>query len=182
MKRLYLAMIAVLSVQLALAQYHVENDKSTLIIMGSSNLTDWNQFVDDIHATLDVEQKGSTILAVNSLDIIIPVEAIKSGQHAMDENAYKALKGKDFPLITYRLLESSISNTDVTLRGIINVAGEEKEIEIHTTYSSTSRLLVLSGELKLKMTDFGIEPPSALMGVMKTNDDLLLEFSLVFER
>ena len=182
MKRLFLAITALLFVQLAFAQYHVDNDKSTMIIMGSSNLTEWNQFVDDVQGTIDVEQKGSTILNVNSLVLTIPVNGIKSGQHAMDENAHKALKGDEHPLITYELAESSIDGTDVSLKGTMEVAGVKKEIVIHATYSSTSRLLVLSGEINLKMTDFDIEPPSALMGAMKTYDDLLLEFSLVFER
>ena len=182
MKRLYLVVLAIFTLNVVNAQYQIDNDKSTIIILGSSNLTEWNQFVDDIDGSVTLEEERHVISAIHALELSIPVSAIKSGQQAMDQNAQRALKIDDHPTITFTLQESSVDGTDITLTGIFNVAGVDKETVIHTTYSSTSRLLVLSGELELKMTDFGIEPPTALMGAMKTHDNLLLEFSLVFER
>lgn len=166
----------------AQAQYTLDAEKSTIIILGSSNLTDWNQYVDEMDGTIDVEEDEHKISAVSALTLYIPVESIKSGQNAMDLNAYKAMKSDKFPTITFTLKDAEVNGTDIKLVGVFTIAGVEQEKEIHAYYSSTSTLLVLNGETVLKMTEFGIKPPTALMGAMTTKDELSLEFSLVFER
>ena len=36
----------------------------------------------------------------------------------------------------------------------------------------------VSGAYPMKMTDFGIEPPTALLGTMTTGDDVTINFNL----
>jgi hypothetical protein len=40
--------------------------------------------------------------------------------------------------------------------------------------------LVFEGSQKIKMTDYGVAPPTALLGVLKTDDDIVLSFKTNF--
>jgi hypothetical protein len=35
------------------------------------------------------------------------------------------------------------------------------------------------GSLQVRMTDFGVEPPTALFGLVKAHDDILIRFHLM---
>jgi hypothetical protein len=40
--------------------------------------------------------------------------------------------------------------------------------------------LVFEGSQKIKMTDYGVSPPTALLGVLKTDNDIVLNFKTNF--
>ena len=46
----------------------------------------------------------------------------------------------------------------------------------------TDDVLIIVGVLDLKMSDFGIEPPTAMFGMIKVYDELSIDFNLRFCR
>jgi polyisoprenoid-binding protein YceI len=115
----------------------------------------------------------------------VPVRSIKCGSGKMDDNLYKALKADDAPQISYILGSFDVqpgADDSYTLKtvGSLTIAGTQKTVNMDVT---TKRLadgsLRAEGELPLLMTDFGVKPPTALLGTLRTSNEVKVKFELV---
>ena len=102
----------------------------------------------------------------------------------MDNKCYDALKYETNPNIEYRFvsvgsLKPSGNHTyTATLNGTLTIAGKSKSVPIDVTISVSENQLAIKGAKPLKMTDFDVEPPTALLGTLKTGDDIVIDFNL----
>jgi polyisoprenoid-binding protein YceI len=108
----------------------------------------------------------------------------------MDSNMYAALSAEKFPDIEYTLTSYTIDTATATANtfiantvGELTVAGKTITVEIPI---KTERLLGGSargeGTVPLKMTDFGIKPPVALLGTLRTRDAISISFNVLLDR
>ena len=85
---------------------------------------------------------------------------------------HKALQVKEHADITFRLLRlEPRSGAAGAFRGIgvLKIAGVEREIALDITTERKGAALSVLGEVQLLMTDFGIKPPTAMLGMLKTD-------------
>lgn len=176
---LILALILVTS-SIGLAQYKLDNNLSSMYIDGTSTLHDWTSTVEQMSGTLNAEVEGSTLKKLRSINVSIPVKSIKSGKSGMDKNTYNALDESNHPTITFKLKTYSIGETELTLSGELTIAGTTKMVKIKTPYEMTGNRIEIEGDHSMKMTDFNIEPPTAVMGTIKTGDEIVIRYNLVF--
>jgi polyisoprenoid-binding protein YceI len=104
----------------------------------------------------------------------------------MDNNLYKALKADDAPEISYILATFDVvpgtekDSFTVKAVGALTVAGTEKTVNMDVT---AARLpdggVRAEGALALLMTDFGVKPPTALLGTLRTDNKITVKFSLL---
>lgn len=104
----------------------------------------------------------------------------------MDKLTYKALKAEEYPLITFvftnaKILEENQYQLTIELTGDLTIAGVTKNIAVKTIIDKLDEDVVLRDSHPLKMTDFGITPPTALLGTIKTGDEIIIDFNLKFE-
>jgi hypothetical protein len=177
--------------------------ESPIQIDGTSNLHDWTikgtviQGYIDVNETYplnpqtaelsDLEQVLKSVKA----HVEIRVRSLKSGHSGMDKNTYKALKADQCPNILYDLEQISIRTrpqppqmtATVDTTGRLSVAGATRQIHMPVTVELLGdRQFKLSGQITVKMTDFGISPPTALLGVLKTGDEMTIRFAWTVER
>ncbi|MFM8468819.1 MAG: YceI family protein [Limisphaerales bacterium] len=124
-----------------------------------------------------VGAKGETFVAVRSLKC--------SSGKAMDAVMQEAMKEKENPRITFKLVELSLkeakgANVNFEAKGSLTVSGVTKDITFPVTMArrvDTSRI-TFSGTTAMKMTDFKITPPAptAAVGLIKTGDEVKLTF------
>ena len=102
----------------------------------------------------------------------------------MDKKCYDALKSDKFPNISYELksvndMKSTGSGTySAVFNGNLTIAGNTKNVPINVTINATTGSITIKGRKAIKMTDFGVEPPTALLGTIKTGDDITIDFNL----
>ena len=163
-------------------------DKNDIIIKGTSNLHDWEMEVEEVEGSMDADINGNKILYINSLALNVNVNSIKSGKSLMDKKTYNALKSDLYPEIHFSLSEiSDIINNEkgqlVTANGILSIAGIRKSIHIKALGSTDNNGdQSFTGSKSLKMSDFNIEPPTAILGTLKTGDEVTVEFDITFKR
>jgi polyisoprenoid-binding protein YceI len=114
----------------------------------------------------------------------IQVNSLKSGKELMDNIMYDAMKKDANPRILFVLKELVLKDkpaagAPVTFdsKGDLTVAGVKKEIAMPVKMEKTADGLVkVTGEVSVKMTEFGITPPAPkiAMGMIKTGDDVKL--------
>jgi polyisoprenoid-binding protein YceI len=159
--------------------------ESKLIINGTSNLHDWtitsSSFGGSI--TFDDVSTGS----IKNLKLVVPSISLKSGKKGMDKNTYKALKTDDFENIKFLLIEvTSINNSDtnnynIEVKGDLSIIGNTKKIPVKFNILINSSNVCIEGSKKIKMTDFGVEPPKALFGTITTGDEITIDYKLIFK-
>lgn len=164
------------------AQYKVSAASGSISIDGTSTIHDWTETVESFTGTWNLEMVDGKISKISTAKIVAEVKSIKSGKSGMDDNTYKALKAKQHPQITYSLKSYAIQGSDVTLTGNLTIAGVTKTIKFTAKYAIVDGVINFKGSHTFKMTDFGIDPPTAVMGTIKTGDEVTVRFDLNFKK
>lgn len=185
-KKVTLAMVFVMtySTELIAQNYKLDPSNSNLIVFGTSNLHDW-----EIKAE---SQQGNLVLNsdndIKSLQISIEAESLKSGKSGMDKNTYKALNTKSYKTIEFKYTKTtSIDKKDdnsykLTIQGDLKVNGVTKNISMTIDVQVTNNNVTLTGKKTIKMTEFEVEPPTALLGTIKTGDEVTISFNSKFNK
>lgn len=153
-----------------------------LIIKGTSTLHDWESIVEEFSVKADIEKGGMSVNSIADIVMTTPVKSIKSGKGIMDRKTYDGLKEENFPTIIFKGQSKEIKENIITVIGDMTIAGVTKQIAITTTLSANGNDLSFIGSKDLLMSDFGISPPVAVFGTIKTGDQITIEFKFNFKQ
>ena len=164
---------------------------SKLWLEGNSTLHKYSATTADLSGTISVDSllfaDGKTSLSkpFEQVEITIPVKRLLSGNEKLDNNMYEALKANDYPNITYRMISdsliSSVEKDSMTLKttGKLSVAGKEKVVDIIiTAIKKQDNTLSIKGSQEFLMTDFEVAPPSMMLGLLKTDNKVVIHFDV----
>ncbi|MGH9888196.1 MAG: YceI family protein [bacterium] len=164
---------------------------SKLLIEGTSNLHGWACRTQDLNATIELDAAAVTQLnvappkALKRVQVKVPVKSLKCGHDAMDNNLYKALTAADSSDISYVMATfdavpgESKDSFSLKTAGTLTIAGTERRITMDVTATRLPDGSVRAvGMVPVKMTDFGIKPPTAIFGRLKTGDEVKVSFEL----
>ncbi|MES2764698.1 MAG: YceI family protein [Bacteroidota bacterium] len=162
---------------------------SELKVSGTSSLHDWTMKSSkgSGKATFTVSVDGNEIQGISALQVVINVQTLKSGKGGMDDKAYEALKAKNNKNITFTLtemksLKQSGDAITFTAVGDLTVAGVKRPVTLTGKGKAGAETFQFEGSTKVKMTDFKIEPPTAVFGTIKTGDEITLSFNATFKK
>lgn len=164
------------------------NEESKMTIDGTSTLHDWTSEVKEITGMMSLAQvniqDGSEIETVN---FKANVKSIESGRGStMDNRTHDALKGEEHPQIIFDLSEAKVNkssgnNFTLDVKGELTIAGSTQPIEMVVNGEKVSdQKLHFEGSKALNMTEYGIDPPSAMFGQIQTGEEITVNFDLVF--
>ncbi|MEO7368877.1 MAG: YceI family protein, partial [Gemmatimonadaceae bacterium] len=119
---------------------------------------------------------------VKSASLAIPVAQLDCKNAKMNEHMRKALKSDNNPKITWKLSSYTIDGNAVVMAGTLTIAGKENPIELRGRGAYANRTLTLKGSKVLKMTEFGVKPPSLMFGTMKVADPVTVWYELVLNQ
>ncbi|MEZ5044810.1 MAG: YceI family protein [Saprospiraceae bacterium] len=162
--------------------YTYQSGKMT--INGTSSLHDWESNVGTILFKGSVHVQNQVLQSIEGVKVTIPVESIKSSKgRIMDGKTHDALKKETFPNIECTISKVNITPADgkfkVKATGQLTIAGKTKPVELMLTANLDNHgLLTFTGSKAFKMTDYGIDPPKALLGTLKTGDDISINFTV----
>ena len=125
--------------------------------------------------------------------LAVRIDALGCGNAAMERDMHDALKAEDHPQILYTLTQVhgvSVQREGdeaapvfvLDTAGELSLAGEARAVKmaVHVRRAGEHRLAVL-GSKELNMRDFGVEPPTALLGLIRANPNVEVVFDLVVE-
>jgi len=122
---------------------------------------------------------------VTAIDLTVGVNGLHSGKDGLDKNMYKALLAEKHPEIRFALGDYQVGDgakpveMAIEAKGKVTVAGVEKDVAIRATAVREGDSVRLRGDVALKMTQFGIKPPTMMMGALRTSDDVAVHFDLL---
>lgn len=174
----------------------VKLEGSSVTIRGTSSLHEWSMEGTTINGAIDLDP----VLASNrseeswkssprpaEVKVSIPVASVRSESERMDRLMRQALKAAKYPNITYQLSSSSFVKSagdsfTVKTMGKLTIAGVTRDVpmDVVATRASSNRF-ILTGEAPIRMTDYGMKPPTAMLGTIKTGNDVKVIFRWVVE-
>jgi polyisoprenoid-binding protein YceI len=180
-------LLSVLMVSLNLkAQTSHALTNAEFTISGTSSLHDWTMTTQIAEGEAIVNLEDKALKSIQKLSVTIKAETLKSGRSGMDDNAYKALKTKKNPDISFSLkqiksIEKKEGHYLVEAEGTLTIAGETKTVNVQAEAHPVVNTLKLTGSKTFKMTDFKVDPPTALLGTVKTGDEITINYNLTFK-
>ncbi len=161
--------------------------ESQLSIDGTSSLHDWTCEVGTVQGTLVSTTEDAT--AIEQVELVIPIDAIGCKNDTMDRKMRDALKADDHPMITYTFARHDPATTSadgtfsLATTGTLRIAGAEKTVQVTVNGEQLPDGAVrFRGTVPLIMTEFGVTPPKALMGTLKTGDAVTIRFDVKMAR
>ena len=120
--------------------------------------------------------------AVTGVNVTVPAAKLDCGNGTMNEHMYKAIKAKDAPTIEFRLasyeMTKGASGMQGRLTGTLTLGGVQKPVTVEATATEDPAGLRVTGMHEVRMKEFGLKPPTLMMGTMKVNELVKVNFDL----
>jgi hypothetical protein len=189
----------------------VSGAPSRLVLQGSSNVAPWRCSGTTLDGAMDVAaplqrinniidriEDGKVALLTTAtasfpqptFQLTIPVQTLRCGNRQMERDMYRALHALEHPTIEFRFAQLVGGvNHDIdggsyhaTITGVLSLAGTKKTVSVSVEAERVAPdRFRLRARLPLRMTDFRITPPTALFGMVKAKDDLIVQFDLYLQ-
>ncbi len=178
-----------------LSGFYPPENKAVWVVMQGSSLsvngtTNINSFQCDINnynlpdtiALIKIQPKGQLLPMNGKLNL--EIEAFDCHNRMMTADLRKTLKAKTYPILSVKFVSINgfpdFKNPS-KITGVVDISlsGVNKRFEINYLFTGDEKQDVhLKGNQKIHFSDFNLTPPSKLGGVIKANDELLVEFRL----
>lgn len=131
---------------------------------------------------------GSLDGAIRSVDVTVPVQALECGNGTMNGHLRNALKATEHPAVHFRLSQYDVTPSGesvgtVKLVGTLSIAGEEKPVTLDASVSCEGNGQVrVKGSKEILMSEYGVKPPTLMMGTLKVKDRVVVNFDVVLKQ
>jgi polyisoprenoid-binding protein YceI len=179
---LMLVLSIILSVGLQAQTLKLNPKSFSMTIYGTTNVHNFESKVTQASGEIAFVNKK-----VQSMFVNIPVRAIKSNEKLMDTKTYETFKSDKNPMISFRLTEVSTMNisgnaVNAVVEGNMTMGGVTKKVSLKANGKNIKPgVYEFSGVIALKMSDFGMKPPTAMLGMMRVGDGITIKYNATFE-
>jgi polyisoprenoid-binding protein YceI len=185
LKKLFL--IAVLVAPFAtIAQTTYQVRSHEITIDGTSNLQSWSAEVEKVSGTFQVTVDDGKITKISNANLRVDATSIKGSEgRRMDSKINETLDTRNHPNITFSLRDiNSLAENPGTFRvnasGVLTIAGVSRTITLNTVGKVLPNGdIEFSGSQVVKMSDHGMSPPTALLGALRTGDEVTVNYKVV---
>jgi hypothetical protein len=156
---------------------------SSVIIKGTSNLHDWEETIEKFSVDAVFIIQNKKITDIERLAFTCKSSAIKSESSIMTSKTHDAMKSDKHPNIKFTgtkpdHFQQTGSSISGNISGDLSIAGVVRSISLPFNGTYNADQLIITGSKKLKMTDFNISPPTAILGSLKTDENIEVIYKL----
>ncbi len=157
--------------------------ESRIWVDGTSTIHDWTCEVGTVAADITAEDGFSTL---SKAVITVEAGALECKNGTMNKKALSALNVKKHPTIRFTAAKNEVSaaGSDISIKttGSLEIAGQANTV--NTTVAGKTQSdgsIRFTGTLPIKLSDYGIDRPTAMLGTIKTGDDVTVRFDLIVQ-
>ena len=164
--------------------YTFDKDNSKIHLYGTSNARDWDAAVKISDAEIELSDENPGDNWISKFDFNMPVAEMDSESGRLNSNMHDYLKKDDHPNIKFSLVEvTDLSETgsgyQVTVDGNLTVAGVERTVSITgDAVVNGDGSVQIEGTFETLMTEFDIDPPTAMLGSVRARDEVEIVFDI----
>jgi len=161
---------------------------SVLYLEGDSTLHKYQMHADSLLGSAALKSAKSDLAkalkskGVETMELVVPVDNLKSKESGLDSNAYKALNVKDNPTIQFVLDSETLTDNVMTAKGKLTIAGTTLPVTLSPEVEIKGDRIRLKGAQKLKMSDYKVTPPSIslLVTAITCTDEITINYDVTF--
>ncbi|MBK7477958.1 MAG: YceI family protein [Haliscomenobacter sp.] len=168
-------------------------EQSKLSLSGTSNVNKFNCACNQKFSPLTISAAASSNRSQIVFDrTVLKLTTMKldCGQKIMNKDMYRALKADEYPYITIELkkaqfplgvtIDDCAEWVELDAETVITIAGQARKVplKVKARNLASGRFQFRSAQ-SVNMTDFGIEPPTAMMGAIKVRNAITIQFDLI---
>jgi hypothetical protein len=164
---------------------------SRLWFDGNSTVRRWSCKAGSFETVVDAAPDAvAGVLAaqkvVRAATVRVPSRELACGNGVMDEHMLKALRAETHPVIEFRLASYEVARggdgVQGTLTGTLTLAGVSRTISIPAqARPGDDGVLRVTGAYPLAMPDFGMKPPTLMLGTLKVDPTVTVRFDLALK-
>ncbi|HEX8694275.1 MAG TPA: YceI family protein [Longimicrobium sp.] len=156
---------------------------SRVWVSGTSTVRAWRCESAQVEGTARASTTTlSELKSVPGAELSIPVAALDCRNNTMNGHMRTALKAAENPQIRLRASSIEVSADGAAkIVGQLTIAGSTQPVTIDGTVASEDGQLRVRGTRQLDMTQFGVRPPSLMMGTMKVRPAVTVGFDVVLK-
>jgi len=168
----------------AAARYTFTPD-SRVWVEGTSNVHDWDCAAGTLTATLDGTATDNALTAISALTVTVPVAGLDCDNGTMNGKLRDALGTAPirFTLANARVGSPNGTRFLVEADGRLTIHGQTRAQTVRATGTALGNdRYRFTGEVPVTMSQFGVDPPRALMGTLRTGDRVTVKFNVIAAR
>jgi polyisoprenoid-binding protein YceI len=190
MKVRLLSLTVLMTAVAALAGWTILNQPLTfepegrIWVEGTSTVQAWECEAGQFTGALTGAIEGGSLTGLSATSVSVPVAQLDCGGRQINGKTRSALQGSSHPNIQFTMTGANIGAPNngrfaVDTRGRLTIAGVTKDVR----FTANGRVLAdgrynLTGSVPLLMTDFGIDPPTAMLGALRSGDQVTVRFDV----
>jgi polyisoprenoid-binding protein YceI len=164
--------------------------QSRLWVSGTSTVRSWTCKANTFDTALEAAPDAVAAVlggqkAIRTVVVSVPAAQLGCGNGTMDEHMLKALKAKENPTIEFRLASYEVARAATgiagTLHGTLTLGGQQQPIAIAAQGVEVDGALRVTGSTTLNMKEFGLKPPTLMMGTLKVGEQVTVAFDLLLK-
>jgi len=159
--------------------------ESKVSVRGTSSMHDWEVGVEDYEVEFSFRNAGNGKMSINNIKAVFSGASVTSDNKIMTGKAKEALMVREHPEIVFD--SEGVENVTINdgkisgnLKGELSLRGVTKSIDISFSGNISGDRIIISGSEEVNMADYGMKPPTALLGTLKTGEKVTVELRLSF--
>ena len=113
---------------------------------------------------------------VQAATLTVPVADFECPDETMTEHLMEAMKPAEFAEITFRLDSYEASGAGAEASGALTIQGVTRPVSFPLSLTPSGAGVRIAGELGLDMTEYGVEPPVVLLGLLRVRPEIRIQF------
>jgi polyisoprenoid-binding protein YceI len=158
---------------------------SRITVAGTSTVHDWECTASSFTGTLDGATSEAALTGLTALTVTVPVNALDCGNGTMNGKLRDALGASAirFTLGSARVGNVNSGRFGVDANGQLTIHGTARAQRIQAQGQALGNgRFRFTGSFPVTMSQFGVEPPTAMMGTLRTGDRVTVSFDVTAGR
>lgn len=148
-------------------------------VSGNSTIRSWTCTV---QGTAEVTPGSAAAVrgfdsGVQAATLTVQVDDFECPEDEMREHLLEAMRVQEFPRIIFRLESYEGSNQGAVANGSLTILDSTRPVSLPISLTPAGSGVQLEGELPLDMTQWGVEPPVVMLGMLRVRPQIRIEFS-----
>ncbi len=158
---------------------------SRVWVEGTSTLHDWSCAAGQINGNIAAEPGTGRLNAISGVTVTIPVSSMDCDNGTMNGKLRDALAGA--ANISFSLASAEVGSLNSGIfairgSGSLSIAGVTRTTNISATGRALSNgRFRITGSVPFAMSTFGVDPPTALLGTIRTRDNVTVGFDVTVQ-
>jgi polyisoprenoid-binding protein YceI len=113
---------------------------------------------------------------VQSAKVTVPLNDFACPQDEMRQHLHEAMKADKFPEIVFTLEKYDVAGSQAQATGSMTITGTTQPLTFPVSMKTGANGVEIDGSTRLDMTAYGVEPPVVMLGLLKVNPIVRIQF------